>query len=531
MLPALLSSFVATLTRAAARLCSRQIALVALLAWQSVALAAEAEKYNVLFIIVDDLRPELGCYGTPLIQSPNIDALAKAGTVFNRAYCQQAICGPSRTSFLTGLRPDATRIYDMQTHFRLHRPEVVTLPQYFKEHGYRTQSLGKVFHDLLDDPRSWSVPSWAPQDRLYGKPETQAAVALKREKLEAEHKLLQVDSLQRDPETNTVLKIKHKGTERAIGPAWEDPDVPDNELRDGKLADKAIAVLGEMRDKPFFLAIGFYRPHLPFVAPKKYFDLYQRQNLPLARNPTPPTDVPKIALTNSEELRTYSDIPKLGPVSNEQAQELIHAYDAAVSYVDAQVGRVLLELNRLGLRERTVVVLCGDHGWHLGEQGLWGKQTNFEVAARTPLIISAPRQAGPGAKTDALVELVDIYPTLAELCGLPKPAGLDGTSLAPVLNAPGQPFKKTAFTQYPRGPFMGRSMRTDRYRYTEWAKPGSSVVGVELYDHQNDPDEHVNIAHQPGQQELAESFGRQLHSDWPTSTSPTNLPEANSPSK
>jgi arylsulfatase A-like enzyme len=241
--------------------------------------------------------------------------------------------------------------------------------------------------------------------------------------------------------------------------------------------------------------------------------------------------VPKIALTNSEELRTYSDIPKLGPVSKEQAQELIHAYDAAVSYVDAQIGRVLLELNRLGLRGRTIVVLCGDHGWHLGEQGLWGKQTNFEVAARTPLIISAPRQAGPGAKTDALVELVDIYPTLAELCGLPKPAGLDGTSLAPVLNAPGQPFKKAAFTQYPRGPFMGRSMRTDRYRYTEWAKPGSSVVGIELYDHQNDPDEHVNIAHQPGQQELAESFGRQLHSDWPTSTSPTNLPEGNSPSK
>lgn len=488
------------------------IAILAVL--HAVASADKPGKYNVLFIIVDDLRPELGCYGTPIIQSPHIDALAKTGTLFNRAYCQQAVCGPSRTSFLTGLRPDTTRIYDMQTHFRLHCPNVVTLPQYFKEHGYRTQSLGKVFHDMLDDPRSWSVPSWAPWDHLYGKPENRASVDRMQEQLKSDGKLLQIDSTQRDPETNTVLKINYKGSERAIGPAWEDPDVFDHDLRDGMLADKAIEVLGQVQDKPFFLTVGFYRPHLPFVAPKKYFDLYQSQSLPLARNPSPPKDVPKIALTNLEELRTYSDIPKIGPVSDQKAHELIHGYYAAVSYVDAQIGRVLAELDRLHLREHTVVVVCGDHGWQLGEHGLWGKQTNFEVAARTPLIFSVPGQAKRGAKTDALVEFVDIYPSLVELCGLPMPAGLDGTSLAPLLEDPDRIWKKAAFSQYPRGEVMGRSIRTDRYRYTEWAKPGVQPVGVELYDHQQDPDENVNLARQPEHKELVARLSNQLHARW-----------------
>lgn len=486
----------------------------------SAALAAQGGKYNVLFIAVDDLRPALGCYGTPIIKSPHIDALARTGTVFNRAYCQQAVCSPSRTSLLTGRRPDITKIYDLQTHFRLHLPDVVTLPQFFKEHEYHTQSLGKVYHDLLDDPQSWSVRSWVPQDQMYGRPENQAAVRKKRERLRSEGELLQVDSIKRDPTTRAVLKIVRKGNVRAIGPAWEDPDVPDNALRDGMLADKAIEVLGQVKDKSFFLAVGFYRPHLPFVAPKKYYDLYRPQKLQLAGNPYAPKDVPKIALTNSGELRTYSDIPTQGAVSDEKARELIHGYYATVSYVDAQIGRVLAELDRLGLGERTVVVLWGDHGWQLGEHGLWCKHTNFEVATRSPLIISAPGQANRGVTTDALVEFVDIYPTLVELCGLPMPEGLEGSSFVPVMNAPHRRWKRAAFSQYPRGEAMGYSMRTGRYRYTEWAKQGKPAIGVELYDHKADPHENVNLAGQSEHKELTSRLSKQLHAGWREATPP-----------
>lgn len=482
--------------------------------WHSMALAAQNGKYNVLFIAVDDLRPELGCYGVPLVKSPHIDALARTGTVFNRAYCQQAVCNPSRTSLLTGRRPDTTNIYDLQTHFRLHLPDIVALPQYFKEQGYHTQSLGKVYHDLLDDPQSWSVRSWVPRDQMYGKPENQAAVERMKERLRSEGTLIQMDKIERDPKTHALLKHGYKGSVRAIGPSWENPDVSDSALRDGMLADKAIEALGQVKDKRFFLAVGFYRPHLPLVAPKKYFDLYRPQELPLAGNPYPPEDAPKIALTHFGELRTYSDIPKQGAVSDGKARELIHGYHAAVSYVDAQIGRVLAELDRLGLRDRTVVVLWGDHGWQLGEHGLWCKHTNFELATRSPLIISSPGQANRGVATDALVEFVDVYPTLVELCGLPMPEGLEGASLAPVMNAPDRPWKRAAFSQYPRGKAMGYSMRTDRYRYTEWAKPGESPIGVELYDHKKDPDENVNLAGQPEHTDLIARLSRQLHAGW-----------------
>jgi len=464
------------------------VSFIVVLAWSSAAFAAQSGKYNVLFIVVDDLRPELGCYGTPIIKSPHIDALARTGTIFDRAYCQQAVCGPSRTSLLTGCRPDTTKTYDLQTHFRLHLPGAVTLPQYFKEQGYHTQSLGKIYHDFLDDLPSWSVRSWAPQDQMYGKPENQAALKRRKE--------------------------QEKSGVPAFGLAWEDPDVPDNALRDGMLADRAIKVLGQVKDKPFFLAVGFYRPHLPFVAPKEYFDLYRPKDLQLASNPYPPNGVPPIALTDSLELRFYSDIPNQGAVSNQKAHELIHGYYATVSYVDAQIGRVLAELDRLGLRERTVVVLLGDHGWQLGEHGLWCKHTNFEVAARAPLIFNMPGQANRGVATDALVEFVDIYPTLVDLCGLPMPKGLEGTSLVPVMNAPDQPWKRAAFSQYPRGEAMGNSMRTDRYRYTEWTKPGEPPIGVELYDHEEDPNENVNLAGQSKYKDLISQLSDQLHAGW-----------------
>jgi len=484
------------------------------------AAAAEAQRdkqpgrYNVLFIAVDDLRPEAGCYGNSVIHTPAIDGLAARGTTFTRAYCQQAVCSPSRTSLLTGRRPDTTRVYDLQTHFRIHLPDVVTLPQHFKQHGYHTQGLSKIYHGGLDDPPSWSVPHWRPNRPSYGKPETLAALAAEAQRLRERYGKPASSVLQRDPKTGAVLR-RSRPRYRVRGPAWEDPDVPDSALPDGQTADRAIELLRELKDRRFFLAVGFLKPHLPFVAPKKYYDLYQRSELKLAPNPFPPKDVPELALTNWGELRNYQGIPKQGPLSDAMALDLIHGYYAATSYTDAQIGRVLDELDRLGLREKTVVVLWGDHGWQLGEHGLWCKHTNFEVACRAPLIFSKPGQKHPGAKCDALVEFVDIYPTLCELCGLPVPEGLEGISLAPLLEDPRRPWKKAAFSQYPRGRIMGYSMRTERYRYTEWVpRDGGEPVARELYDHQTDPAENVNLARRPEHAQLIEELSRQLHAGW-----------------
>lgn len=478
---------------------------------------AAEQKLNVLFIAVDDLRPQLGCYGDPLVKTPNIDALAATGTIFRRAYCQQAVCSPSRTSLLTGRRPDTTKIYELQTHFRVHLPDVVTLPQHFKNAGYRAQSFGKIYHGGLDDPQSWSAPAWFPDGPGYGKPETLAALTEKRLQMKAEGKSENRKVLRKDPKTGTVLKRaipKH----RVRGPAWEAPDVPDNELPDGKTADRAIQVMRESKDEPFFLAVGFVKPHLPFVAPKKYFDLYPPEKIKLAKNPHPPKDMPDIASTNWGELRNYEGMPPKGPVSDEDARRLIRAYYAAVSYIDAQVGRLMNELDRLDLRNNTVVVLWGDHGWQLGEHGFWCKHTNFELAARAPLIVAGTTQKQKGAQSNALVEFVDIYPTLCELAGLPLPSGLEGTSLVPLLDDPDRPWKPAAFSQYPRGKIMGYSMRTDRYRYTEWRPQDGPPEHVELYDHQTDPDENVNVAHLEKNKNIVKKLSDMLQQGWQAAT-------------
>jgi len=474
--------------------------------------ADEAAKPNVLFIAVDDLRPELACYGATQIRSPNIDKLADGGVLFRRAYCQQAVCSPSRTSLLTGLRPDTTKIYDLNTHFRNTIPDVVTLPEYFKKHGYHVQGLSKIYHGDLDDPQSWSVPHWRPNAPAYTKPESLAAVAASRRELRSRGNVNAARIIEKDPKTGATLRVA-RGP-RANGPSWEAAEGPDNALADGMTADRAIEALREIKDKPFFLAVGFLKPHLPFVAPKKYFDLYPPETIKVCGNPNPPEDVPPPALTDWGELRNYSDIPKKGPLSEDKAKELIRAYYAAVSYTDAQIGRVLDELERLGLRNKTIVVLWGDHGWHLGEHGLWCKHTNFEVATRAPLIISAAGRRFAGVKTNVLAEFVDIYPTLCDLAGLPIPDGLEGTSLLPAMEHPDRPVQQAAFSQYPRKQLMGHSMRTDRYRYTEWAEPGKEPVGVELYDHQNDPGENVNIAGRPENRELVKELARKLHAGW-----------------
>ncbi|MGQ9605526.1 MAG: sulfatase [Thermogutta sp.] len=472
-----------------------------------------ARKLNVLFIAVDDLKPELGCYGASHIQSPHIDALAAEGILFERAYCQQAVCSPSRTSLLLGRRPDTTRVYDLQTHFRKTLPDVVTLPQYFKNHGYHVQGLSKIYHGGLDDPQSWSVPHWTPGGPGYGNPETLAALAEEAARLRRERGPAS-EVLERDPQTGTVLRMTAPRW-RARGPAWEDPDVADDALPDGKTTSEAIRILKEIRDRPFFLAVGYLKPHLPFVAPKRFFQLYPREEIALAPNPDPPKNCPPIALTSWGELRAYQDIPAQGPLSDETARDLIRAYYASVSYVDAQVGRLMEALETFGLKDNTIVILWGDHGWHLGDHGLWCKHTNFESATRAPLILRVPGQRIPGAKTQALVEFVDIYPTLCELCGLPLPEGLEGTSMAPLLDDPERPWKTAAFSQYPRGSVMGYSMRTERFRYTEWRpREGDQPAAVELYDHQADSREDVNLADEPEFREVRRRLREQLEAGW-----------------
>ncbi|MBN1912441.1 MAG: sulfatase [Pirellulales bacterium] len=480
--------------------------------------AKKPGRYNVLFIAIDDLRPELGCYGASHMKTPNIDRLASQGTLFGRAYCQQAVCNPSRASLLTGLRPDTTKIYNLSTHFRANLPDVVTLPQHFKNHGYFTQGLCKIYHGGLDDPQSWSVPHWGPRANTYFSKKIRNQIRKTRRELEAKGISTVKRPLKVDPKTGTILQ---RSTRRPVhGPSWEAPDVPDNTFHDGQTADRAIELLGQFKkqDKPFFLAVGFIRPHLPFVSPKRYFDLYPPESITLADNPNPPDNVPELAMSGSKELRDYADIPEKGPIPEETMRKVVRAYRASASYTDAQVGRVMAELEKQGLRDNTVVVLWGDHGWHLGEHAIWGKMTNFEIATRVPMIISVPGQTKPGARTEALSEFVDIYPTLCDLCGLPVPESLEGTSLVPVMNQPDRPWKKATFSQYPRaGGHMGYTMRTDRYRYTEWRKlkgKNKGVVARELYDYQTDPQGNTNIAGDPKNAQLVADLSRQLAKGW-----------------
>ncbi len=472
------------------------IAILVLTCISSLA-GAQAPRPNVLFIAVDDLRPQLGCYGESQMKTPHIDALARSGLLFNRAYCQQAVCSPSRISLLSGRRPDTTKIYDLTTHVRKTLPDVVTLPQHFKNNGYYSQGFGKIYHRGLDDQASWSVPQTDNRAMQYCDPKIIAA-------------------------------IKAKGAQgweqggRTKGPAWEIADCEDNELPDGWVTDRAIEAMREVRDKPFFLAVGLEKPHLPFVAPKKYFDLYPPEQIKLPPNMTAPDGAPQLALTNYGELRAYPGVPKKNePFSEEFARGLIRGYYAATSYADAQVGRLLKTLDELDLRDNTIVILWGDHGYQLGEQDLWCKHTNFENSTRTALILSSPEQPFPGATTDALVELVDVYPSLCDLAGLPQPQGLEGRSFKPLLDSTDRPWKRAAFSQYPRqgDKIMGYSIRTDGHRYTEWQTGWETpetmkVVARELYDHTTDPRETKNIADRPDQAEIVKALAEQLKAGW-----------------
>lgn len=457
-----------------------------------------AGKLNVLFIAADDLRPQLGCYGDRIVKSPNLDRLAARGLVFNRAYCQQALCSPSRISLLTGRHPWTTKIYEIGPFLRETMPDVVTLPQHFKNQGWFTRSLGKVYHVGIDDPPSWSVPPWHSKKPRYGP--AGAAMVAKR-----------VAAIKASGET---APKKGQGAPFYAGPAFEAPELADEDLLDGDTVREAMGAMRELAAKPeqpFFLAVGFANPHVPWVAPKKYWDLYRAADLPLPDNRYAPRNAPAFAATSGTDFYWYSNVPKDRVITPEFGRQCLHGYLAAISYVDAGVGRLLDELDRLGLRERTIIVFWGDHGYYMGEHNWWGgKHNNYEGATRAPLIVAAPGMKATGKKTDALVEFVDIYPSLAELCGLPLTPGLEGMSFAPLLDNPQAARAKAAFSEYPKGGQQGTAMRTDRYRYVEWRNKQGEVVARELYDHQTDPQENENVANLPGQASLIEQLAMQL---------------------
>ncbi|WP_324025425.1 sulfatase [Maribacter sp. BPC-D8] len=496
-----------------------------------------SKKPNILFIAIDDLRPELGAYGSEVAITPNMDALAAQGLLFNNAYCQEAICSPSRASVMTGARPETIKVIENFSYFRDLNPDIVTLPQHLRTEGYETVYAGKIFHPgYTDEELSWSRkaysgPNVAPvpnRVRGYVLPENQEMFKKNR--------------------AEVIAKYGENAPRNGLGkgPAYEFADAPDNTYEDGHNTELAIETMKEMakNDKPFFLGLGFLKPHLEWIAPKKYWDLYEGKDLQMTDQHDGPKDGAAMGLHASFELRARADIPNYGDIDEEQAKNLKRAYLATVSYVDAQIGKMLTALDEAGLRDDTIIMLWSDHGWHLGDMGIWGKATNYEIATRVPLIVSTPNmpETVRGTKTNALVELVDMYPTLCDLAGVSIPETLEGQSFKPLLTDPNRKWKEAAFTQFPSpalrewaanplskgmretsfGPLleeveekiklqqgdkwnrdlfenrlMGYSMRTADYRFTVWkdyTDKESEPVFFELYDHKNDPTETVNIA-------------------------------------
>lgn len=489
--------------------------------------AQQKQKPNVLFIAIDDLKPILGCYGDEIVKTPNIDRLAKMGTVFLSNYCQQAVCGPTRASLMTGKRPDYTKVWDLKTRMRDINPDIISIPQYFASQGYSTQGIGKVYDSRcvdkeLDKP-SWTVP-YCKTDESYYAP-NYGEPALGRYQL-PETKALATKYINESLEKGMKKSEANEYAMSKIRPTTECMDVPDNAYNDGANALQAKDILISLSKKstPFFMAVGFAKPHLPFVAPKQYWDLYKRENMPLAPFQEKSKNAVDVAYHNAGEIAAYSDIPEVVSVTDQKGygitlpvdkqKELIHGYYAAVSYTDAQVGILLKTLDSLGLSKNTIIVLWGDHGWHLGDHNLWCKHTNFEQATHAPLIISSPNIKS--SKTTGQSEFVDVFPTLCDLAGLSIPNGLDGVSLTPLMKNPTSSVKEFSVSQYPRSggdpetsrlgyapaKVMGYSIRNSQYRYTVWMKndfrssqPYSSdlVLGEELYDYKLDPLEKENV--------------------------------------
>lgn len=450
-------------------------------------------KPNILFIAIDDLRPELGCYGNEQILSPNINKLASEGLVFNRTYCQQAICMASRASIMSGLRPDTLQIYNCES-LEKDAPGILTLDQHFENSGYQIWASGKIYHHGIDYDVQFG------EDYVKAKTEEQGRGYLAEE------------SMKIVAEYNNWYQENRKEAGGGRGPAFESPDVADNAYHDGKMTDMAIEKLAALKtgDKPFFMAVGYKKPHLPFNAPKKYWDMYDANQIAQADNMFMPENVSQYFNYNYGELRNYAGIPKGGTaLSDTLNKNLKHGYYASVSYIDAQIGRLLDGLKEQGLDENTIVILWGDHGWKLGEHGMWCKHTQFELDNHVPMLIKVPGQKSAGSKTEALVEFVDIYPSLCELAGIDLPKHLQGKSFVPVVENPDVKWKEGALSYWPLGRtnpeklIMGYTVQTDRYRYTEWIKKSSGeLLARDLFDHQTDPDENENISINPENSKL-----------------------------
>lgn len=470
-------------------LCLFSLSVVGLLGESSKA----ADRPNVLMILVDDLKPAMGCYGDKIAVTPHMDRLASQGMRFDLAYCNQAVCAPSRFTLMLGAHSTSTGLYGLGSQLREILPNAITLPQYFARHGYRTESLGKVFHighGNHGDPASFMVPHFHDKVIEYLDPDsTNGGMLTREEAYFTNQKLGQIRSLPR-------------------GAAFESPEVADIDYADGRVAAETVNRLAAAKQRraadgtPFFIVAGFARPHLPFSAPKKYWDLYRPQDLPMPKHEDLPVDAPGVAGKRGGEISNYKPVPADAneAFGDELKRDLIHGYYASMSYVDAQIGKVLSELDRLGLTEDTIVVLWGDHGFHLGDLGIWTKHTNYEQANRIPILFSAPGRVASGASTRQLAESVDVFPTLVELAGLPDaevPQSLDGVSLVPVLEDPEVRVRNHAYHAYPKRK-LGRAIRTERYRLVQWLGEDAPAdqAEYELYDYENDPSETHNLAAQ-----------------------------------
>ncbi|AWV97428.1 sulfatase [Arcticibacterium luteifluviistationis] len=493
----------------------------------------DIKKTNILFVSIDDLRPTLGAYGDTVAITPNIDQLASEGMTFRQTFAQVAVCAPSRASLMTGLRPDSTRVWHLGDKFREINPNTVTMPQYFSKFGYHTVNLGKIFHNYMPDSTSWEEPDLRPAqfvregwlnrdgETFYISEEVNRSQAVKRDSL------LKLKPIRYADGWNT-------------GPAWEAANVQDTMYYDGaqtELAKRTLTRLAKS-DKPFYMGLGYFRPHLPFAAPKKYWDLYDPQKIPLAANPNVPENAPGYTMNSMYELRHYDGFNHIGHpqsayrMSEDTSRILKHGYYASVSYVDALLGNLISHMKEIGIYENTIIIIWGDHGWKLGEHNSWGKMTNYNIDLKVPMIVRYPNQENRGAQTFEITELVDMFPSLCELAGIEIPDYMQGTSFVPLIKNPKRPWKSAAFSQFHRRPkvsadgkrYMGYSINTKKYHYLEWyswdTKTGTrgELKGTELFDRENDPYEKVNISAERKLSKVVEDLSEQLANGWKKAT-------------
>ena len=488
-----------------------------------------SKKPNILFVSIDDLRPTLGVYGDPIAITPNIDKLAGEGATFRNTFCQSAVCAPSRASLMTGLRPDSTRVWHLGNKFRKINPATVTMPQHFSKFGYHTVNIGKMFHNYMPDSISWDEPDLRPA--RYLRPEW---LGRDGETFYISEAVQKSQVIKRD----SLLKLRpiRYADGWNTGPAWEAADVHDSLYYDGsqnELTKKTLSRLAKM-NQPFYMGLGFFRPHLPFVAPKKYWDMYQREHIPLANNSELSADAPLFSMNSMYELRHYDGFGHIGhPASSfrmneDTARILKHGYYASVSYVDALLGDLITHMKELKIYENTIIIVWGDHGWKLGEHNSWGKMTNYNIDLQVPMIIRYPNQEKRGVQTFGITELVDMFPTLCELADVEIPNYMQGSSLIPLLKNPDLPWKKAAFSQFHRRPkvsadgkrYMGYSLNTATHHYIEWYywnhKTGTKgeYVTAELYHRKNDPDEKKNISQEEENINLVKTLSKQLAEGW-----------------